>query len=325
MRQDTIKAAHGRWREILSCIGIDPKFLTKKPGPCPMCGGTDRWSFDDRTGEGDYVCRACGAGKGLQLAMKFKRIEFKEAANEIDKIIGNLPPSNGKPSFETTRATDPRALRLLYGESKPIYCEDAVGRYLFRRQLHEPYSKALRYVPEMLHYPTRTKHPGMIATFTGPDDRPATIHRTYLTHDGRKADIDPPRMFMRGAVAAGGAIRLHPVDDEMGIAEGIETALSARDLFEMPVWATTSAAMLAAWQAPAHVKRIVVYGDSDYSFTGQAAAYALAKRLVMEAERDKIERVVEVMLPPLGQDWNDVLMEGTDEESKGANDEVVHA
>jgi len=312
VRQDTITAAHGRWREILPAVGIDPKFLAKKNGPCPMCGGTDRWSFSDRSGEGDYFCRACGAGKGVQLVMRFKGIDFKTAAHEVDQVIGNLPPSNGKtPSFETTRATDPRALRRLYDASRKITDGDPVSLYLAKRGCAlAPWSKSLRYVPEMKHYSTNTTWPGMIAVFTGPDDRPATIHRTYLARGGGKAMVDPPRMFMKGAVVAGGAIRLHPVDQVMGIAEGIETALSARALFDiMPVWATTSAAMLAAWQAPAGVSCIKIFGDSDKNFVGQAAAYALAKRLVVEAERDKIKRVVEVMLPPHGKDWNDVLME----------------
>ena len=41
--------AKGRWKEILPALGIDPKFLQNRHGPCPICGGDDRFRWDDRT------------------------------------------------------------------------------------------------------------------------------------------------------------------------------------------------------------------------------------------------------------------------------------
>ncbi|MFD2274217.1 primase-helicase zinc-binding domain-containing protein [Undibacterium arcticum] len=35
--------APGRWPLILADVGIDPAFLDKKEGPCPMCGGSTRF------------------------------------------------------------------------------------------------------------------------------------------------------------------------------------------------------------------------------------------------------------------------------------------
>ena len=87
----------------------------------------------------------------------------------------------------------------------------------------------------------------------------------------------------------------------MGIAEGIETALSVTALFGVTCWAAVSAAMMAAWQPPDEAKRIIVFGDNDLSYAGQSAAYALARRLRSD------ERVVEVQIPTeVGADWNDV-------------------
>ena len=40
-------AAHGRWPEILAALGIDPAALRNRHGPCPGCGGRDRFRFDD--------------------------------------------------------------------------------------------------------------------------------------------------------------------------------------------------------------------------------------------------------------------------------------
>jgi putative DNA primase/helicase len=51
---NTVDRARGRWREILPQLGIDPRFLSNKQGPCPMCGGKTRFRFDDRDGSGSY-------------------------------------------------------------------------------------------------------------------------------------------------------------------------------------------------------------------------------------------------------------------------------
>jgi putative DNA primase/helicase len=119
---------------------------------------------------------------------------------------------------------------------------------------------------------------------------------------------------MPGTIAKGAAIRLAPAGDALGIAEGIETALSASALFGVPCWAAGNAGLLAAWQPPPEAKRIIIFGDNDPDYGGHAAAYALAKRLRSD------ERVVEVQIPAeVGADWNDVR------ELRFTRVEVLHA
>ncbi len=98
----------------------------------------------------------------------------------------------------------------------------------------------------------------------------------------------------------GSAIRLCEPGDTLGIAEGIETALSVTALFGVPCWAAISDTILKGWEPPPDVRQVIVFGDNDENSAGQAAAYALAHRL---AVRDRSARVD---LPPLGMDWNDV-------------------
>lgn len=90
----------------------------------------------------------------------------------------------------------------------------------------------------------------------------------------------------------------------MGIAEGIETALSAQLLFSVPVWAAISAGALLKWKPPEEAKGIIVFADRDESFAGQNAAYSLAYRLKTEGFS------VEVRMPDAeeGRDWNDALI-----------------
>ena len=90
-------------------------------------------------------------------------------------------------------------------------------------------------------------HPGMVAMVTGPDGKPGTLHRTYLSLNGRKADIKQPRLLMPGPFPKGGAIRLAPHERTLGIAEGIETAFAASALFGVPCWAAGNDSGLSGW------------------------------------------------------------------------------
>ena len=84
----TVDRARGRWREILAQLGLADSFLRNKHGPCPLCGGRDRYRFDDRDGSGSYFCNQCGPGSGITLVMKLRGMSFAEAARLVDGIIG---------------------------------------------------------------------------------------------------------------------------------------------------------------------------------------------------------------------------------------------
>ena len=93
-----------------------------------------------------------------------------------------------------------------------------------------------------------------------------------------------------------------PYTNVIRIAEGIETAISASILHDVPTWAALTAGLLERWSPPAGVEAVFIYGDNDHSATGQAAAFALCARLKHKGLQAFVE------LPPIGQDWNDVLI-----------------
>jgi putative DNA primase/helicase len=86
--------ANGRWRSILPALGIGARYLDGKNGPCPICGGRDRWRFDDKRGDGTWICTHCGAGQGIRLAMMFTGVsDYKEIALKIEALLDEAPSS----------------------------------------------------------------------------------------------------------------------------------------------------------------------------------------------------------------------------------------
>jgi putative DNA primase/helicase len=309
MRTPTKEAAHGRWPEILPALGFSAALLDGKHHACPCCGGTDRFRFDNGRQDGDFFCSQCGPGSGFTLIKRVLGWDFKEAAAQVDRIIGNLPDKPPAPAPK--QIAGPDVLNRLWQAGEPVSGNTIVQRYFEARGLVldlKGYRNTLRLVPALTHSPTKTKHPCLIAQFRDAEGNAKQIHRTYLSHVGSKANVTPNRMFMPGELPAGGAIRLGQEQETMGVAEGIETALSASALHSMPVWATTSEGLLQKWSPPSIARHITIFGDADENYVGQTAAYALAKRLVHEATKAGMARTVTVKIPTsMGTDWNDVL------------------
>lgn len=91
---DDVKAkAQGLWdNTIFPSFGIEVVFKKKKP--CPACGGRDRFRYDDKNGNGDYICQHCGAGDGFSLIQKCTHLSFPEAIAEVASIVGLDATSN---------------------------------------------------------------------------------------------------------------------------------------------------------------------------------------------------------------------------------------
>ncbi len=301
----TIKAAQGLWKDILPALGVDQKYLVNRHQDCPICGGTDRFRFDDKEGSGSYYCNGCRSGKGIDLVMRLNSWTFARAAREVDAVLGNPGFVATTPSraLEITPEQKRQAIRDLLTASLPITVGTPAFRYLTRRCgcLEEEVLADLRYHPGLHHsmeYPG--VFPALLAIQRSPAGECATVMRIYLTRDGRKADVDPIRKMMPCVLTEGSAVRLGRIQDCIGIAEGLETAICARTLSGVPVWAAMTANLLSGWEPPAAAKSVIVFGDNDESFTGQAAAFGLAKRLKARGLD------VEVRLPPVaGSDWAD--------------------
>lgn len=84
------KQSIGKWDYILQCLDIKIPDGGKH-GPCPKCGGKDRFRFDNKNGRGTWFCNYCGSGDGLDLVKLFFGIETKDAAARVAELVPSAP------------------------------------------------------------------------------------------------------------------------------------------------------------------------------------------------------------------------------------------
>ncbi len=132
--------------------------------------------------------------------------------------------------------------------------------------------------------------------------KPQGIHRTALKDDGsakREMPIGVQPKSMLGP-AKGAAVMLQSALPRLGIAEGIETALSAMQMFKTPVWATLSSGSMAIFPVLPGIKRLTVFADHDRP--GMAAAVTCCRRYSAAG----IDAEIRYPVQP-ETDWNDFL------------------
>lgn len=79
-------AARGRWPVIFQQLGISVPDGGRH-GPCPECGGKDRFRMDDLEGRGTWICSQCGRGDGLDLVKLVKDKGVKAAAQAVAEVL----------------------------------------------------------------------------------------------------------------------------------------------------------------------------------------------------------------------------------------------
>jgi putative DNA primase/helicase len=313
MNVKDLKLSPEQWVALLQKYGVPATSLTGKGAPCPICGGNDRFTYDNKRGRGDWVCRKCNdgsmkAGDGFELICKSAGITFRELMLELDGGIA-LPARDAARHSGTVpgpgRKADPawarKRLESMWNSAAANGPDDLVSRYLGARVpgLDVAPSAALRLA--MLEYRHEKKAigkwPGILARFTLPDGRLGTLHRTFLdrskpakatiiTNDG---EVLPSKMNdVTLHKLNGGAVRLmEPANGEIGVGEGLESVLGAHMLFGVPVWYCLNRVLLSDFVVPDGLGIRVVHIFADFDAVdpktrkspGMADALALARRL----------------------------------------------
>ena len=328
------------WPEILQAAGVSGDFLTRKNGPCPFCGGKDRYRFANK-GDGLWVCTECTSSKwsnGLSFLQRHLGLpDMREAAKWVHKHL------DGEPQHAVTRearaatykepspedlARRVTKMREVWAASRPVQAGDPVDLYLRARvpNLTEV-PPGLHYHPGLEYYKPGEKpgeryqllgkFPAMLVRGFDREGRLVQLHKTYLTADGRKADVPIVKKTDVGVGCNSYALRLMPVEgDVLGVSEGIETGLASSILRNIPVWPCANTSVLANFEVPVHlaerVKRVVIFEDNDAPKQrhdgskyrpGAEAAAKLAERLRKQRIRTMI-----VSPAKTGTDFADLAM-----------------
>jgi putative DNA primase/helicase len=128
------------------------------------------------------------------------------------------------------------------------------------------------------------RFPAMVALYQASDEHPCTLHVTWLRSDGcAKAAVPVPKKTLsvpKPGATKGGAIRLYPPrSGVLGIAEGIESALSLHLIRGIPVWSARCADNLEHIRLPSNLRRLEIGVDVDETGKGRQVAEALAERV----------------------------------------------
>lgn len=229
----------------------------------------------------------CFAGCSATEVLKALRASGQPVGKAAEGHRSHIDASGGG-----TRA----AARRVWAEAR-TFAGSPAQLYLEGRGL-AALSPELRYHPRTPHgaWPLTVFRPALIAAVRDSTGVIA-VHRSFL--DPRRpalAPIEEPRCGL-GRFGSG-AVRLGGVAKRLGLAEGIETAMSASVLFGLPCWATLGTERFQLVDLPAEVEELVLFLDND---AGGRRAETLACGAFAHLP-------IETHVPrKRGADWNDVL------------------
>ncbi|CAJ0873909.1 hypothetical protein R77569_02569 [Ralstonia mannitolilytica] len=268
---------------------------------------------DYATGNHRVTCPACGRGErdktlGLTIEAGGKGVAHCFRCTFTESYRSDRGARQQAAAMPRVKATTAQKHQVLsdYGSALWSVCQPLSGvavAYLEgRRCVIPPVDGDLRFHPALKH-PTGYTGPALVGLITDAvTHQPLSLHRTWIQADGRKTDVAPPRLLLGGHRKQGGVIRLWPaeaVTAGLGIAEGIETALSLAWAYA-PVWACIDAGNLAAFPVLPGIEALTIGADNDVA--GAAAAQGCAYRWAGAAREVYITKQAE-------NDLNDALTE----------------
>lgn len=304
-------------------------------GLCPFHNeATPSFTVSDK--KGFAHCFGCGwHGDAIGFVMHRQKLGFREAVELLAGESGlrhlqaarPAPPAPKTPQREDLKKAE--RVQRIWETARPLQAGDPVDRYLRGRAILPPgewlpganrdfggWPTSLRFSPACWHADERRDLPAMIAAQRQADGRLTAVHRTYLKITGvavTKAGTQRDKA-MYGDVG-GTTIALGPVADAMCGGEGIETTLSAMQLFRRSGLAFSQRANMAKVAPPFEcgdfyycADRNKRHPDPKRTRVGEAAAFAGAQAFGKPMGRRVAIKIPKLQSGELG-DFNDMLRE----------------
>jgi hypothetical protein len=268
-------------RRGIKLIGRGPE----RCGPCPRCGGRDRFSI--HAGKQVFNCRGCGVGGDvIALVQHLDACGFGDAV----KMLGGTerkPTATVKPAVvQDTKEDEAKRIALamsIWDDASPIEGVPLGEAYLERRGLLNddlPGEDVLRFSRCTFG---NSNYPCILALYRDiVTNEPKAISRTAIGPNGIKIGRKALGPVM------GCAVKLDPNENvELGLhaGEGVETMLAARLKGFRPAWALGSAGAIRNFPVLAGIESLTVIVDNDLPDkngrqAGQEAAKACSDRWV---------------------------------------------
>jgi len=301
---DVAAAAIGHWPDLLTAVGIDtPRF--GKHGPCPACGGKDRFRLDDKGGRGTWICNQCGAGDGLTLVGKVTGKPIKEAAELIAPLVGMS--AGGLDAAERERIHQQQQTRAEQERQQVELCRHKAARRAAAimqdcEQAHAPYL-ARKSLGVCLCAVNR-----ILIREAGENFSPASLIVPLYNEAAELVNVQLIRDDCTKRYLAGGqkAEAYHRIEggELVAVVEGYATGLSVHLATGATVYCAMDSgnllavATIARRQHPA--AGIIICGDHDLDEAGQRN-----KNTQRQTEEAALAVGAVVALPPAQGDWND--------------------
>ena len=363
-KDDVLRAAGNKgWTFVFSQLAPSLSYMlqnTKKRYACPVHGSSSTTKGDglrflkDFESTGGILCNTCGPkADGISALAFLTNTPWGEVCRDIAELLGVEPDKEVKKGSRSVAQS--KQLQVVVPEPRVVSPEEVekVRRKLdwywdtsqeIGDELPAPIAlwfkskgclvdadilrPIVRFKPSFPYYvdkvPSGHYFLMVVAVrdvFTG---EILTIHRTYLTPDGKKAPVDDPRKtteYLPNAVIGNMGVQIGtPIDGVEFVAEGLETALVINRVYGLPVRATLTTSVLRALQvyqgtdnAAQPIKQVVCFTDNDYSCAGAMAVDELERHLKGRCKVHSILPSMGFLSYEKGIDFSDLAVRYGDE------------
>ncbi|MDO2953615.1 DUF927 domain-containing protein [Aeromonas simiae] len=298
---DVVAAACGHWPDVLAGVGIDTPHRGKH-GPCPVCGGRDRFRLDDKGGRGTWICNQCGSGDGLDLVSKVTGKPPKEVAELLAPLVGlsagGLDPAErerihqqqqARAEADAKQAEQLRQKAARRAAAIMRDCEPGQAPYLVHKRLRWPHGAINR----TLIREGGENFPDSSLVIPLINEAAELVNVQLIRDDGTKR-------YLAGGQKAGAFHRIEG-GALVAICEGYATGLSIHQATGASLYCAMDCGNLAVVAQIArrqHPKaRILLCGDNDEGTQGNPGK--------AKSEQAAAACGGMVALPPVAGDWND--------------------
>lgn len=285
-----LREFNGAWRQTLEGYGCQLP-SGRNHGPCPVCGGKDRFRFDDKDGRGTWFCGQCDpqSGGGLLLLSRYLGKPTVEVAKEL---LGQDMPRTVAPVRKHS-ATDEQMREELRKRAKR-------GAEMLMEQSMmsgHPYMDAKGLTGEwhvnsqiMMGADNERIEPGallLVPVYKNGE----LVNVQKITADGKKRPIYGGDMSGVYHVISGPG-------KTIAVVEGFATGVTVNRMTNATTYVAFNTGNLAAITAQARAEHpdstLIIFADNDEHGAG-----------LKYAEEAAIQSGAKIALPPEPGDWDD--------------------